>query len=133
VWIDDYEPGLVLYKAVLESLGFRVLTASRGRVGLDLLATHPADAVVVDYEMPGMDGEAVATSIRHRRPELPIIMFSGSSMLPNRVRNVVGAVCDKAGSRDELLATINRVLGTKAATVLHTPATEAEHGLRGVA
>ena len=131
VWIDDYEPGLVLYKAVFEDLGFRVLTASRGSVGLDLVASHPADAVVVDYEMPGMNGEAVATSIRHSRPELPIIMFSGSSMLPNRVRNVVDAVCDKAGSRDELLATIHRVLGKQDRS---RPApSKAEHALRVVA
>ena len=113
VWIDDYQPGLTVFKAVFEGLGFRVLTASCGSLGLDLVDSNPADAVIVDYEMPEMDGEAVATSIKNSRPELPVIMFSGSSLVPSRVKNVVDAVCDKAGSRDELLAAINRVLGNR--------------------
>src|SRR5439155_23208862 len=113
VWIDDFQPGLTVFKAVFEGLGFRVLTASCGSLGLDLVDSNPADAVIVDYEMPEMDGEAVATSIKNSRPELPVIMFSGSSLVPSRVKNVVDAVCDKAGSRDELLAAINRVLGNR--------------------
>lgn len=113
VWIDDYQPGLTVYKAVFEGMGFRVLTASSGSLGLDLVDSNPADAVIVDYEMPEMDGEAVATSIKNSRPELPVIMFSGSSLVPSRVKNVVDAVCDKAGSHDELLAAINRVLGNR--------------------
>jgi CheY-like chemotaxis protein len=110
LWIDDYEPGLVLYKALFEQRGFRVLTASQGRLGLDLLQSHQVDAVITDYEMPGMDGGTVATSIKNSRPELPVLMFSGSSLIPDRVRNIVDGVCDKAGSREELLAAINRVV-----------------------
>jgi CheY-like chemotaxis protein len=113
VWIDDYQPGLTVYKAVFERLGFRVLTASCGKLGLELVDSNPVNAVIVDYEMPEMDGEAIATSIKNSRPELPVILFSGSSLVPSRVKNVVDAVCDKAGSRDELLAAINRVLGNR--------------------
>jgi DNA-binding NtrC family response regulator len=113
VWIDDYQPGLSVYKAVFEGLGFRVLAASSGRIGLDLIDSSPVDVVIVDYEMPEMDGEAVATSIKNSRPELPVILFSGSSLVPSRVKSVVDAVCDKAGSRDDLLAAINRVLGKR--------------------
>jgi CheY-like chemotaxis protein len=113
VWIDDYQPGLTVYKAVFERLGFRVLTASCGKLGLELVDSNPVNAVIVDYEMPEMDGEAVATSIKNSRPELPVILFSGSSLVPSRVKNVVDAVCDKARSRDELLAAINRVLGNR--------------------
>jgi CheY-like chemotaxis protein len=113
VWIDDYQRGLTVYKAVFERLGFRVLTASCGKLGLELVDSNPVNAVIVDYEMPEMDGEAIATSIKNSRPELPVILFSGSSLVPSRVKNVVDAVCDKAGSRDELLAAINRVLGNR--------------------
>lgn len=113
VWIDDYEPGLRVYQALAESLGFRVLTASSGKTGLELVASHKVDAVVVDYEMPVMNGEAVAKLIKRNWPQLPVILFSGSSLLPGRVKHVVDAVCDKAGSRDALLSAIQRVLATK--------------------
>src|SRR5207244_22309 len=98
VWIDDCEPGLPVYQALAESLGFRVLTASSGKTGLELVASHRVDAVVVDYEMPVMNGEAVAKLIKSNWPDLPVILFSG---------------CDKAGSRDALLSAIQRVLATK--------------------
>jgi len=110
IWIDDYEPGLPVYQALAESLGFRVLTASSGKAGLELVASHRADAVIVDYEMPVMNGEAVAKLIKANWPELPVILFSGSSLLPGRVKHFVDAVCDKAGSPDALLSAIQRVL-----------------------
>ena len=111
VWIDDYAPGLAVYKAIFETFGFQVLTASGGRSGLDLVASQPVDAVVVDYDMPEMDGEAVATSIKSSRPSLPVVMFTGNTVVPGRVRGVVDAICDKAGSRDQLLATIRGLIG----------------------
>ena len=111
VWIDDYEPGLAVYKAIFETFGFTVLTASRGRSGLDLVATQPVDAVIVDYDMPEMDGEAVAASIKFSRPDLPVVMFTGNTAVPARVNDVVDAICDKAGSRDQLLATIRGLIG----------------------
>jgi DNA-binding NtrC family response regulator len=110
LWVDDYEAGLILYKAIFEQLGFRVLTASEGRLGLDLLESHRVDAVITDYEMPGMDGGKLATHIKNSRPELPVLMFSGCCLIPDRVRNIVDGVCDKAGSREELMAAINRVI-----------------------
>ena len=116
LWIDDYEPGLALYKAVFEGFGFRVLTASRGQKGLDLAASHQVDAVVVDYEMPKMDGEAVAASLKAYRPDLPVIMFTGSDSISHRARNLVDAVCDKAGSRNELLAAIRTLIGNSTDT-----------------
>ena len=121
LWIDDYEPGLALYKYMFESLGFRVLTASRGSAGLKLLNSNPVDAVVVDYEMPEMNGEAVASHIKHSLPQMPVVMFSGSSSVPGRVRNLVDAYCDKAESRETLVSTIKGVLANRTSHRSATP------------
>jgi CheY-like chemotaxis protein len=131
IWIDDYEPGLPVYQALAESLGFRVLTASSGKAGLELVASHRADAVIVDYEMPVMNGEAVAKLIKANWPELPVILFSGSSLLPGCVKHSVDAVCDKAGSRDSLLSAIQRVLVSK--DHLPPPISEVSSGQQRIA
>lgn len=110
LWIDDYQPFLDVYQVIFEGLGFKVLTASRGSVGLDLAGSNAVDAVVLDYEMPEMNGEAVARSLKDRHPELPIVMCSGSAQVPDGVRNLVDAFCDKAGSRDHLLSAIECVI-----------------------
>jgi CheY-like chemotaxis protein len=135
LWIDDFEPGLVLYREMFERLGFRVLTASSGKMGVKLASLCRVDVVVTDYEMPGMDGEAVASSVKVLNPKIPVIMFSGSTLVPIRARRVVDALCDKAGSRDQLLATIHRLLHKKGVRTLQPPplAQASHHGHRTVA
>lgn len=118
LWIDDFAPGLVLYKAIFERNGFRVLTASSGADGLRLASLYNPDVVVTDYEMPEMDGEAVAVSLRVICPATPVIMYSGSTLVPLRVRRNVSAFCDKAGPRNHLLATVHRVMTKKHSAAL---------------
>jgi CheY-like chemotaxis protein len=134
LWIDDYVPGLMVYKAIFEGLGFRVLTASCGRQGTEMARSHPVDAVILDYEMPEMNGEVVAASIKKNRPELPVLLFTGSSLVPERVKGVVDAICDKAASREELLATIREVMAkTSRSLPVWSRQVKGEPGWRGVA
>lgn len=113
LWIDDFAPALVVYKATMEALGFRVLTASSGQAGLKLAAFHHIDLVVTDYEMPGMSGEMVATAVKSLRPGVPVIIFSGSTAISHRVRRYADAFCDKAGGSNRLLGAIHRLLHRK--------------------
>jgi CheY-like chemotaxis protein len=110
LWIDDFAPALALYKAMCENLGFRVLTASTGRAGLRLAATNRIDLVVTDYEMPEMNGEEVALAIKALSPRTPILLFSGSSLVPQSTRRTVDACCDKAAPRNQLLRAIHGLL-----------------------
>lgn len=135
LWIDDFEPGLALYKKMFEDRGFKVLTASSGETGVRLAALNRIDIVVTDYEMPGMDGLAVARSIKSLNPRTPVLLFSGSSLVPVRARRIVDGFCDKAGSRDHLLAAIHRLMQRKRSQSLQPPpvAEASDHGQRTVA
>jgi CheY-like chemotaxis protein len=135
LWIDDFEPGLALYRRMFEDLGFRVLTASSGKAGVNLASLNHVDVVVTDYEMPGMDGLDVATSVKALNPETPVLLFSGSSLVPLRARRVVDAFCDKAGRRGDLLAAIHCLLQGKRTRPLQPPAVAqaSDHGQRTVA
>lgn len=135
LWIDDFEPGLAMYKVMYEGLGFNVLTASSGAEGIRLATRNYVDAVITDYEMPEMNGEAVAAAIKALKPSVPVLMFSGSTLISARCRRVVDAFCDKAGSRDVLLAAIRRLLTKKRPIVLQPPvaAEASHHGHRTVA
>lgn len=135
LWIDDFEPGLALYKKMFEDRGFKVLTASSGEAGVQLAALNRVDIVVTDYEMPGMDGLTVARSIKALNPRTPVLLFSGSSLVPTRARRIVDGFCDKAGSRDHLLAAIHRLMQRKRSQSLQPPpvAEASDHGQRTVA
>ena len=135
LWIDDFEAGLMLYKKMFEDLGFRVLTAGCGEAGVRLAAANRVDMVVTDYEMPGMDGVSVAEAIKALNQRTPVVLFSGSTLVPLNARRVVDAVCDKAGSRAGLLATIHRLLQRNIPQSLQPPpvAPASHHGHRTVA
>lgn len=121
LWIDDFEFGLDMYRSMFERLGYRVLTASSGEAGLQIAASHPIDLVVTDYEMPGMNGEALASALKLFRSDLPIVLYSGSTTISARMLKMVDACCDKAGSREELLASIHFLLQKKRPAFLQPP------------
>jgi CheY-like chemotaxis protein len=121
LWIDDFQVGLEMYRAMFERLGYRVLTASSGEMGISVAASHHVDLVVTDYEMPGMNGEAVAFALKALKPNVPVILFSGSTTMSDRALHMVDAYCDKAGSREELLAAIHFLLQKKRPAFLQPP------------
>jgi CheY-like chemotaxis protein len=75
--IDDCDATLQFFRQHLESHGYCALTALNGRDGLKVLQTYPVDVLVVDFQMPEMDGEAVARAVRRLYPKLPIVLASG--------------------------------------------------------
>jgi DNA-binding NtrC family response regulator len=58
--------------------GYRTLTAAGGREALAALVEEEVDCVVLDLEMPGMDGFDVLRAMRERNIELPVIVYTGT-------------------------------------------------------
>jgi CheY-like chemotaxis protein len=110
--IDDQEQGLFVRKMVLQREGYSVLTATNGALGLQLIEQHEEiDAVVLDYRMTGVDGEAVASAIKRRRPDIPIVMLSGyASELPKRALKLVDAVVEKGQTVKALYTALHDVI-----------------------
>jgi|SRR5690349_10188484 len=106
--IDDDLSGLALRKLLLETKGYVVLTATNGQAGIELARRVSLDAVVLDFQMPHMDGEQVARVLRLDRPTLPIILLSGSGEVPDPLLSMVSEYLQK-GSPD-LLECLDRVL-----------------------
>ena len=86
--IDD-DPGVLsLRREHLEYKGFHVLSAESGRRGLELLALHPVDCVIVDYQMPEMNGCQVAAAIKKSSPKIPVLMVSGGDVPEHELGSV---------------------------------------------
>ncbi len=78
--VDDDAGIRELYGALLGQNGYEFIAASNGRHPLQVFETkeNEIDAVILDYEMPGMNGLELATWLKQRHPTLPVIMVSGS-------------------------------------------------------
>ena len=108
--IDDSQDVLKSLTEVLWTSGYVTLTASSGNEGLRLLMQHSVDLVVLDYEMPGMNGDLVAQAIRRSKPGLPIILFTGMpDNIPDSVRQNVDGVVYKA-NLGGLLAVVRELI-----------------------
>src|SRR5689334_16427353 len=53
-----------------------VATAPNGKIGLERIASAKPDIVIMDIEMPVMDGLTTLRQLRPRFPDLPVLMFS---------------------------------------------------------
>lgn len=84
----------------LEDFGYTVLQAEDGLQGLELLAAHHPDLILVDLRMPRMDGLQVLAKVQEVAPEIPIMVVSGAG----DIRDVVEAL--RRGAWDYLVKPI---------------------------
>ena len=109
--IDDNANILELQKALLERNGYTVLSAIDGTTGVALTRKHALDAIVLDFNMPGMDGNEVAAIIAKEQPRLPVIVCSGhSDQIPESLRWFADALIEKATGPETLLSAVARLI-----------------------
>jgi chemosensory pili system protein ChpA (sensor histidine kinase/response regulator) len=100
--------------------GFRVKTARDGVEALEMLETEVPAVMLLDIEMPRMDGFEVARSVRsgNQYRDLPIIMITSRTAEKHRSHALelgVDAYLGKPYQEDELLAEIKRLAGLEVA------------------
>jgi DNA-binding response OmpR family regulator len=74
--IDDDPDMRQVLSDFLQRSGYRVVEAANGQEGIFAAESEPIDAVILDKEMPGMNGLDVLSLFRHRCPRLPIIFIT---------------------------------------------------------
>lgn len=97
IMIIDDEPAVgEMMTTLLESEGYEAMVAYDGQEGLEQMGKHPADLLLLDYMLPGMDGIEVLCEVRHRWPELPVIIITAFGSPELRARagkfNVIDVV-----------------------------------------
>ena len=117
--VDDVEANREIVRALLEAVGQQVEEASGGQEAVSLAVRQTFDLILMDLQMPGMDGFATTRAIRQLSPEngtTPIVALS-ANVLPEHV-----AEAERAGMNDHigkpivparLIATINRWAGVR--------------------
>jgi CheY-like chemotaxis protein len=76
--VDDDRAVRTILSTLLSTMGFQVTQATNGHEALDLFSKERFGVVLTDFQMPGMDGFALASSIKISSPKTPVIMITGS-------------------------------------------------------
>ena len=79
--IDDEPDILKVISFRLKKAGYEVLTASNGKIALDLISVNKPDLILLDLRMPVMGGEEVCAQLKNDAllKEIPIILLTASS------------------------------------------------------
>ena len=107
--IEDEPRILGFLKVGLEAEGFAVDGAEDGVSGLALALCEPYELVVLDLQLPQLDGLRVLDELHRGRPELPVLILSARTDLPTKLRSFrLGAndYLSKPFSFDELVARV---------------------------
>ncbi|MEU3561357.1 MULTISPECIES: response regulator [unclassified Kitasatospora] len=104
--VDDDPVNRMLLTRLVEMEGYLAITAEDGQAACDLLSTKDVDAVLLDIEMPGMDGFSVLEHVQKdvATRDIPVIMISGVEDMDSIVKAI------SLGAADYIPKPANKVL-----------------------
>jgi two-component system cell cycle response regulator DivK len=86
--IEDNEKNLKLARALLRMSGYRTLEANTAEQGIELANTHLPRLILLDVQLPGMDGLAALTRLKAepRTAFIPVVALTAFAMKEDRER-----------------------------------------------
>jgi signal transduction histidine kinase/DNA-binding response OmpR family regulator len=129
--VEDNPTNLIVARGLQHTLGLEVTEAGNGAEALEALAAGSFTLVLMDMQMPVMDGLEAVRQIRGRGLDLPVVGLSANAFVSDREACLAAGMNDfmtKPISRAKLVATLGKWLptldGLEATAVPERPATE---------
>ena len=86
--VDDEEEFVETLAERMRSRGMEVATSNSGGDALELVGTESFDVVVLDLQMPGMDGIEVLERIKQRQPDIQVVLLTGHATVEKGVEAI---------------------------------------------
>jgi CheY-like chemotaxis protein len=119
LYVEDNDDNIYMLKMRLELLDdFEVLTAENGEKGCEVAAAESPDIILMDLEMPVVDGWEATRRLKSnpKTRDIPVIAFSAHALAGER-HKALAAGCDEFETKpiefDRLVATIRRILAVR--------------------
>ncbi len=109
---DEKELAAIICKGLREN-GYSVDVAHDGEEGLYMAENYPADVVVLDIMLPGMDGLSVLKAMRRKGIKTPVVILTARDALTDKIKGLDAGADDyvtKPFAFGELLARIRSLL-----------------------
>lgn len=111
--IEDHQDLAENITEYFEARGDRIDCAADGIAGLQLASGTPADVIVLDLMLPGLDGLSVCSRLRERQVHTPILMLTAKDLLTDKITGFEAGADDylvKPFSLIELAARLNALV-----------------------
>jgi len=111
--VDDNESVLSVRKFLLETRGYRVITARSASEALEIFRAGGVDLVLGDLVMPEMDGNDMVQRMKEIAPEIPMILISGTVKAFERANRADAFLPKGASTPIEMLERIRVMIARK--------------------
>ncbi|MBU1105170.1 MAG: response regulator [Candidatus Riflebacteria bacterium] len=118
--IEDNEQNYYMMRYLLEKKGFKVIGAENGKLGVEAALQHKPDAILLDIQLPEMDGYAVAAELKKHADlaNVPIIAVTSYAMVGDREHILAAGATgyiEKPINPDTFVAEISQFVGQDSA------------------
>jgi CheY-like chemotaxis protein len=118
LYVEDNDDNVYMLKMRLELLDFEVLAAEDGEKGCEMAVTERPDIILMDLEMPVIDGWEATRRLKEnpQTHDIPIIALTAHALAGEREK-AIAAGCDEFDTKpiefDRLVATVRRLLAPR--------------------
>jgi CheY-like chemotaxis protein len=118
LYVEDNDDNVYMLKMRLELLDFEVLAAEDGEKGCEMAVTERPDVILMDLEMPIIDGWEATRRLKGnpKTHDIPIIALTAHALAGEREK-AIAAGCDEFDTKpiefDRLVATVRRLLARR--------------------
>ena len=118
LYVEDNDDNVYMLKMRLELLDFEVLAAEDGEKGCEMAVTERPDVILMDLEMPFIDGWEATRRLKGnpKTHDIPIIALTAHALAGEREK-AIAAGCDEFDTKpiefDRLVATVRRLLARR--------------------
>ncbi len=113
--IDDDDVVLNALGQMMEKTGWKCLRAPSGEIGLDSFKINNVDAVVLDINLPKMDGFVVLKKLKELKPNVPVVILTCLGYEKDQIEKALGlgaaGYVSKAMPVKSVIAKIKSALG----------------------
>lgn len=116
--IEDNEDNMVLITRFLKKYGYQTLEAQTGIMGYEMAIEKQPDFIILDIQLPDIDGIEVLKTIRSREEgkNIPVIAMTSYAMAGDRERllaNGCDGYIEKPFDPDRVISQIRKLIGEK--------------------
>ncbi len=116
--VDDEKEFLEIMSERMKARDMEVTTATSAQQALEIIEKESFDAIILDFQMPGMDGMDALKAIKAKKPELQIILLTGYATVEKGVEAMKIGATDFIEKPADLEVLAEKIKSAKAEKML---------------
>ena len=116
--VDDEKEFLEIMTERMKSRGIDATTATSAHQALEIIEKEAFDAIILDFQMPGMDGMDALKAIKAKKPEAQIILLTGYATIEKSVEAMKFGATDFIEKPADLEVLAEKIKNAKAEKML---------------